>query len=768
MDGEIAERVDRIAFLARLDDELLGKFPIGESRHAKHPRRDTRNRRRELLCPFFELSFDLLRQDGQLGFIVSNAFAKREFGKALVENFFSTVHIQKIVDCSGLMFPGHGTPTCIVFGAQQKPNVNGSIRVSAVLAGGGDLRTPPEESPLWHSLSLHHDELNYADRYIAVADRPRDEMNLHPWNFDPSGKQLQDRLEGSNPRLNRFLPGKMGVSIVTLANEIYAVPPHVFRKAQIPTDSLVPYVPGENVRNWSWEAHEVAIFPYTKEHKVRNYENSSAEHRWFKYFKEKLDNRIYFGKTPAERGMKWYEYGVVVWQNCDNPNKLIFPDLATHAHFTRVAQLAAFNQHTPVLALRGDASESELHLCSGFVNSSTALFWLKQVCFNKGAGEDEERDRFEYQGNDVEQLPVPSQIAAALSRKQNSLADTLMGLALACWQHGLKIPGLALKRMFEKTGEAYEEWNTNLPGRVATNSEFDRPFDSVATLLKAYAQTRSIRDLLCNEMIALQEEIDWLIYAAYGLLPEVHPAAQVELEPAPLEREQRPFRLFARAAGDFGRAVELVPSDWPASRKTLWEARLVAIRDNDHIRRIEQPVYKRRWEEQWKVGNHWRYGSLAYAAEFVDAFEWWIREKAEWWLEKRKHGGPVEFDAWAQALWKDERVNAAWPVAAEEYTKLKYDKVLQKAKENDEPAPSPIAPVADFVSFRRELKRILDEETVVENIPFGVSYEELEKKLKRKIPGNVSKVRGKLNVPRERFHLRDKTQYLWAGLQFKQ
>src|SRR6202034_2063036 len=36
---EVAERVDRIALLARLDDELLGKFPIGKSRQAQHARR---------------------------------------------------------------------------------------------------------------------------------------------------------------------------------------------------------------------------------------------------------------------------------------------------------------------------------------------------------------------------------------------------------------------------------------------------------------------------------------------------------------------------------------------------------------------------------------------------------------------------------------------------------------------------------------------------------------------------------------------------------
>src|SRR5207245_9426049 len=65
-------------------------------------------------CPFFEMIFGLLRPNGQLGFIVSNAFAKREFVKPLVEDFFPTVDFQKIVDCSGLMFPVHGTPTCIV------------------------------------------------------------------------------------------------------------------------------------------------------------------------------------------------------------------------------------------------------------------------------------------------------------------------------------------------------------------------------------------------------------------------------------------------------------------------------------------------------------------------------------------------------------------------------------------------------------------------------------------------------------------------------
>ena len=97
-------------------------------------------------------------------------------------------------------------------------------------------------------------------------------------------------------------------------------------------------------------------------------------------------------------------------------------------------------------------------------------------------------------------------------------------------------------------------------------------------------------------------------------------------------------------------------------------------------------------------------------------------------VRKKRNGGPVEFDDWAQALWKDSRVNAAWPIAATEYVKLHYDKALQKAEENEESAPSPIAPATDFESFRRELKLIVDEETVADDIPFAVPYEDLEKK----------------------------------------
>ena len=80
----------------------------------------------------------------------------------------------------------------------------------------------------------------------------------------------------------------------------------------------------------------------------------------------------------------------------------------------------------------------------------------------------------------------------------------------------------------------------------------------------------------------------------------------------------------------------------------------------------------------------------------------------------------------------------------------------------------PCLPASGVASFENAFKRIMDEETVPEGVRRAVPYEELEKKRKSKIPPKVKSIRGKFNVPRERFHLRGKSEYLWAGLQFRE
>jgi hypothetical protein len=157
-------------------------------------------------------------------------------------------------------------------------------------------------------------------------------------------------------------------------------------------------------------------------------------------------------------------------------------------------------------------------------------------------------------------------------------------------------------------------------------------------------------------------------------------------------------------------------------------------------------VYKRRWDEQYKIGNRWQCGQPAYDAEFLDAFAWWLSEKAEWWLEHKKTGGPVDVAEWAAALASDSRVEAAWPVVAEAEHRLEQWK--QRDGKDGAAAGKPNASAAAFLRY---FKALVKEQTVPENIPFAVPWDELEKKAK--VPAIVKQIRGKLNVPRERFWL---------------
>jgi hypothetical protein len=64
-------------------------------------------------------------------------------------------------------------------------------------------------------------------------------------------------------------------------------------------------------------------------------------------------------------------------------------------------------------------------------------------------------------------------------------------------------------------------------------------------------------------------------------------------------------------------------------------------------------------------------------------------------------------------------------------------------------------------AFAKRFAATVKAETVPDGIPPAVPWDELEKKMQ--IPKQARKVRGKLNVPRERFRQRPDKTFLWAG-----
>ena len=99
----------------------------------------------------------------------------------------------------------------------------------------------------------------------------------------------------------------------------------------------------------------------------------------------------------------------------------------------------------------------------------------------------------------------------------------------------------------------------------------------------------------------------------------------------------------------------------------------------------------------------------------------------------------------------------ARPVAAEAIHRLEVWKESQKWH----PAAVPPAPDAGLRAFERFFRDLVKDQAVPESIPFAVPWDELEKK-KVRVPAYVKRIRGKLNVPRERFWLTADGRYRQA------
>jgi hypothetical protein len=436
-------------------------------------------------------------------------------------------------------------------------------------------------------------------------------------------------------------------------------------------------------------------------------------------FKTHLENRLDFGsRTYAEIGRPFWMHHQVTAGKYLAGNSVAFPFVVTHFHATMPEQDFTLNRHCNLASLDKGIKN---YLALSLLNSSAALFWLKQVCFCKRASENPETDDYyEFAGGKVEQLPVPQALLqdGPLRRRAEALAER-------CAEMGEQVPRFHPRKLFERPGEAYTDWYRAIRGYQEPHPGLFTDWQTAEDLRTAWQLAMEEMRALRRQMVPLQEEMDWLMYGAYGLLPLDHPAVNVggPTDPLPIEQLERPYRLVQHECP--------IPANWPDEQQALWRARLMAIAENEYVGQLEQPAYKRRWVEPFDD------------KDFLQAYEWWLREKAEWLLEHNCGSGPVALDDWAEALLQDPRVQAA------------YRTVLEVG------ASASVAPYPrerDRDNFALHLKRVIEEETVPDKrIAFKKKHEKLRGIAPEKHLPN--------GVPRERFRsLADQPGwYVWAG-----
>ena len=230
------------------------------------------------------------------------------------------------------------------------------------------------------------------------------------------------------------------------------------------------------------------------------------EANYLQKYRNQLGSRVSFaGPTYDEIGKLWYSYHIINSSKLLVPNLVTFAFMSTHNHFCVQNKIILYKQTAPIINWKANITKYN-QLVVSILNSSSALFWLKQICFNKGAGDAEEKDRFEYAGGKVELLPVPNMITTALEGEENALSKRLTNLSQVCSEYGQVLPSLSMKKLFEKEGEAYDSWNRSLPGYIPPHPLIGDPFTDSASLQDALSKVISEREMLRAQMIALQED----------------------------------------------------------------------------------------------------------------------------------------------------------------------------------------------------------------------------------------------------------------------
>ncbi|MEU7420658.1 BREX-2 system adenine-specific DNA-methyltransferase PglX [Streptomyces antibioticus] len=703
-----------------------------------------------LSVPFAQRFFGLAKRGdaegrgyGMVGQITANSFMKREFGTKLIESYFAhQVELTEVIDTSGAYIPGHGTPTVILVGKRRSGSDRSAV-IRTVRSVQGEPSAPEnaEDGLVWRAIQSQIDEPGSYSQWVSTDDLERNRyFGSHPWILTAGSLELVEQIEGAASRkLRSVVEPPIGRGVRVGADEAYIRPLRATLRTTADKRALRPLMVGEVVRDWQGNPSDAIWYPYAKEaDDVR-----LSQELWF--LRRFLEVRRTFQGSMADAGLRWWDYMQHTASAYEAPLSITFADVTTHNHFAMDSGSSVYNRTAPVIKLATSATREDHLPLVALLNSSTAGFWLKQVCFDKGNGgigggisDELWEHRFAFNGTNVEQFPLPARYPTMLAATLDSLTQRLSSAAPSAMAKACTPTASTLH-------EARKTW------------EFTR-----------------------TRMVALQEELDWQVYSLYSLH---HESLRVSEDPddpnlPELSLGERAFEIVlarrvaaGEASGEWFKRhnstpVTEIPAHWPTPYREIVQKRIDAIESNRAIGMIERPEYKRRWAtEGWDALQE-------------KALRAWLLDR----MESRDH-------------WFDENGQPAILTLAR----------LTDALSRDEDFVS----VAKLYAPRKELAKVVAELVTDEHVPFlsalrykpsglkkRADWEEVwdlqrkedaapDEPAKRKIRDSIPvppkytsadflrpsywRARGKLDVPKERFVSYGQTNaatpelYGWAG-----
>jgi len=571
-----------------------GKIAVGKS---KLPRYVSAYRQYSLVCPFIERCGQIALRDAQIGMIVGNQFATCEYGVRVVTNVLAYRRLRAVIDTSGATIPGHGTPTMLLFWQNKSPPTGDVVLAIRGVRGDPPVVPDPAKGPVWSSIraSFRAAERTppmassagvsvWKDDHVSASWTDGTEYAVHPWTVSGGGSEgLRKQLEGRGRPLSEIAQA-IGRTVVVGDDGAFIAPQAALERAGL-GPITVGFVTGDNVRDWRLRGSGACVYPYESPGGPP-VELDEAALRWFWPRRTLLRARTVFGRTLAQQGRRWYEHLEHYRDRLRTPESIAFAFVCTHNNFAFDSSGFVFKHSAPVIKLPRHASQEDYLALTALLNSSIAGFWIWQVAQPKGAGADSSGGRktgaawenfFQLGVKKLARFPVVRDDSGRLAAFGSAISELAAG--------------------------------QNVDSAVAVlDAIAHQGAEDVRT---AFLERRERVSKRLSLMTGLQEEVDWHCYQLYGL--EVAGAAQsregtdTELQPG-----QRPFEFrLVRDAAVQQEGNERESLDWfqrhgwtdpkhtgeidDAEVRSIVESRIDATEDSAVLASLERPEFKRRW-----------------------------------------------------------------------------------------------------------------------------------------------------------------------------
>ncbi|MCP3141009.1 BREX-2 system adenine-specific DNA-methyltransferase PglX [Pyxidicoccus xibeiensis] len=696
---------------------------------------------------FTERCFQLAKPLAFVGVITANNFMKGEAGKPFVEEVLAGIDLSLVVDLSGAIVAHSGfeTPTVMLFGRNRRPEKLAPIRT--VIGKSGDTDRPVDLSTaaVWSSVVAGWATLGFENDYIRVDDLARARMAAHPWVLHVGDtSDLISKIEATTRVRLGDVVEQIGFASFAGLDEPFYQPKGTFVRLGYSCEFVRPLLAGTNVRDWCLRPTEEALTPYgVQDAEPLPFEGRLARPNHLWRYRTALNSVSSFSGDRASEGANWWNWYRWIPARYRVPLRITFADVATHNHFALERGGFVFNNTAPIIRVKGGGGELAHLELLGFLNSSLASFWLRNNAKKVGgrsSGTKKQAEpwaqRLRFSGGLVERLPY----LADDSGRVREVASRIEKLARELVQ-------------LEPSYLLGQSWS-DLSSEVVT----------------AERKHRVVRE----RMIALQEELDWTVYCLFGLAPrtELTPLSEIDS----ISSEHRPFAIhLARrvAAGDVqthwfsangGMAVVDVPDVYQKAYREVLERRLKLIATHAPLGALEAPEYKRKWEP-YNYSDHLEVAAFAWLSDQLEAV---FANKAR----------PLTTAHLAAAVQDDERfldVASLYEGRRDVDVQALVSSVL--ATEAVPTHPSHIYTVSGLLKRNawEEVWAFQRREDAGEKLQRGESLPEFSQGSRGKsvdfLRTEYWRLRGKLNVPRERFisftevpgRSGVETLYGWAG-----